>query len=529
MNSSPELSKMTLGIELGSTRIKAVLIDSEHNPIASGAHDWENHWENNYWTYPLSEVWQGIQHAVAELMQDFQKNYGTTLTHVGAFGISAMMHGYLPFDKDGNQLAEFRTWRNTCTAQAAEQLTDRFSFNIPQRWSIAHLYQAMLNGEEHLPKLAQLTTLAGYVHYKLTGCNVMGVGEASGMFPIDSQTKTFDTAMMESFNQLLKEHQLPYTLQQILPTVLCAGEDAGCLTEEGARLLDPTGTLLAGALACPPEGDAGTGMVATNSVGVRTGNVSAGTSVFAMVVLEKQLSQVYPEIDMVTTPSGWPVAMVHCNTCTSDLDAWVRLLGEMAQAAGVELDKNRLYQLFYQKALEGDPDCGGLVNFNYYSGEPVTGLEDGRPMLLRHPNARLNLANLARVQLYSAMATLKLGMDMLVKEENVQVDCMMGHGGMFKVPLVGQKLLASALEIPVAVQKTAGEGGPWGMAVLAAYRMNKQDGQPLEDYLASQVFATSECTTCQPDEQDSSGFEDFIRRYTACIPVERAAVQALQE
>ncbi len=525
----PEQSKTTLGIELGSTRIKAVLIGPDHTPLISGAHDWENHWENNYWTYPLSEVWQGIQNAVAELLQNWQQTYGQPLTHVGAFGVSAMMHGYLPFDKNGNQLAEFRTWRNTCTAQAAEKLTERFAFNIPQRWSIAHLYQAMLNGEEHLPQIAQLTTLAGYVHYKLTGCNVMGIGEASGMFPIDSNSKNYNAKMMASFNQLLQEHHLPYTLEQILPTVLCAGEDAGRLTEEGAKLLDPSGTLQAGALACPPEGDAGTGMVATNSVGVRTGNVSAGTSVFAMIVLEKELSQVYPEIDMVTTPTGCPVAMVHCNTCTSDLDAWVRLLGEMAQAAGAELHKNKLYQLFYQKALEGEADCGGLVNFNYYSGEPVTGLEDGRPMLLRHPNARLNLANLARVQLYSAMATLKLGMDMLVKEEDVRVDCMMGHGGMFKVPMVGQKLMASALEIPVAVQKTAGEGGPWGMALLAAYRMNKKEGQTLEQYLVSEVFATSECTTCHPEKEESKGFEAFIRRYTACIPVEQAAVQALQE
>ena len=517
-----------LGIELGSTRIKAVLAGPDGSVLASGAHDWENRFEDGYWTYHLDDVWTGIQDAYARLAADYKARYGEELRQVGALGVSAMMHGYLPFDGAGQQLAAFRTWRNTTTGPAAEALTERFGFNIPQRWSIAHLYQAMLNGEPHVNQIAHLTTLAGYVHWRLTGEKVLGVGEASGMFPIDSETGDYDAGMLASFDELLKSASLPYTLRDILPRVLPAGADAGCLTEAGAKLLDPTGTLAPGAVMAPPEGDAGTGMVATNSVAARTGNVSAGTSVFAMAVLEKPLSRVYPEIDMVTTPTGRPVAMVHCNTCTSDLDAWVRLLGQMAEAAGVPLAKPALYDLFYQKALEADADCGGLVNFNYYSGEPVTGLDEGRPLFVRRPGAKLTLANFARAQLYSTMATLKLGMDILLEKEQVKLDSLLGHGGLFKTPVVGQKLLAGALGVPVSVMETAGEGGPWGMALLALYRLEKQADQTLEAWLNAVVFAGAAGSTQTPDEADRAGFAAFIRDYAACIPVEKAAVDALR-
>ena len=519
-----------LGIELGSTRIKAVLAGPDGSVLASGAHDWENRFEDGYWTYHLDDVWTGIQDAYARLAADYKARYGEELRQVGALGVSAMMHGYLPFDGAGKQLAAFRTWRNTTTGPAAEALTERFGFNIPQRWSIAHLYQAMLNKEPHVPQIAHLTTLAGYVHWRLTGEKVLGVGEASGMFPIDSATGDYDAGMLASFDELLKSASLPFRLRDILPRVLPAGADAGCLTEAGAKLLDPTGTLAPGAVMAPPEGDAGTGMVATNSVAARTGNVSAGTSVFAMAVLEKPLSRVYPEIDMVTTPTGRPVAMVHCNTCTSDLDAWVRLLGQMAEAAGAPLAKPRLYDLFYEQALAGDADCGGLVNFNYYSGEPVTGLSEGRPLFVRRPGAKLTLANFARAQLYSTMATLKLGMDILLEKEQVKLDSLLGHGGLFKTPVVGQKLLAGALGVPVSVMASAGEGGPWGMALLALYRLRCMEGgaPALEDWLEEAVFAGVEGSTIAPDETDAAGFAAFIKDYAARIPVEKAAGQALR-
>ena len=472
--------KTALGIEFGSTRIKAVLIGPEHTPLAQGDYTWENQLHNGIWTYPLEQVWQGLQSAYAALAADVQQKYGCTLTKVGCIGISAMMHGYLAFDANGELLVPFRTWRNTITGAAAEELTAAFGFNIPQRWSIAHLYQAMLNKEEHLSKLDFFTTLAGYVHWQLTGHKVLGVGDASGMFPIDSTTGGYDAAMLQKFNTMAAAKGYAVDLNALLPEVLPAGADAGTLTEAGARLLDPTGTLGAGIPLCPPEGDAGTGMAATDSVAVRTGNVSAGTSVFAMVVLEKPLAKVHPEIDLVTTPDGRPVAMVHCNTCTSDLDDWVRLLGEMAAAAGATLSRNELYTLFYRKALEGDPDCGGLVNFNCFSGEPVTGLPDGRPLLVRRPDARFTLANFARVQLYACLATLKYGLDILFEEEQVTADHLLGHGGLFKVPVVGQKLLAGALGVPVSVMQTAGEGGPWGMALLAGYRLHRAEGETLE-------------------------------------------------
>lgn len=523
-----EQKSNSLGIELGSTRIKAVLAAPDGTVLASGAHDWQNRLEGGYWTYHLDDVWAGIQDAYAQLKADYRSRYGQPLQTVGALGVSAMMHGYLPFDKAGHQLAAFRTWRNTTTLPAATALTERFRFNIPQRWSIAHLYQAILNGEEHVRDVAFLTTLAGYVHWQLTGKKVLGIGDASGVFPIDSARCDYDAAMLASFDELLAQNGLPYHLRDLLPMVLCAGQDAGFLTEAGARLLDPTGDLPAGIPVCPPEGDAGTGMAATNSVAARTGNVSAGTSVFAMVVLERPLQQVHPEIDMVTTPDGRPVAMVHCNTCTSDLDGWVSLLGEMTAAAGVPLTKTQLYTLFYQKALAGDPDCGGLVSFNYFSGEPVTGLTEGRPLFVRRPDADFTLANFARAQLYACMATLKIGLDILFGQERVTVDNLLGHGGLFKVPVVGQKLLAGALGVPVSVMQTAGEGGPWGMALLAGYRLHRQAGQTLEEYLRDAIFANAEGSTVQPDAADSRGFAAFLQQYTRCLAVERAAADAMQ-
>lgn len=517
-----------LGLELGSTRIKAVLIGPDHAPLVSGSHDWENRLEEGYWTYHLEDVWAGIQDAYANLAAAVKKEYGIPLCTVKAMGFSAMMHGYLPFDRDGRQLAAFRTWRNTTTGGAAAELTEIFGFNIPQRWSVAHLYQAILNGEEHVKELSFFTTLAGYVHWRLTGEKVLGVGEASGMFPIDSKTCDFDAGMKAKFNTLLKERGLPFCLDDILPRVLPAGVPAGRLTPEGARLLDPSGCLQPGIPLCPPEGDAGTGMTATNSVAQRTGNVSAGTSVFAMVVLERPLSRVYPEIDMVTTPTGRPVAMVHCNTCTSDLDAWVKMLGEMAGASGAVLSKPQLYDLFYSKALEGEPDCGGLVNINYYSGEPVTGFEEGRPLFLRRPGARLTLANFARAQLYSTIATLKLGMGLLLEQEHVQLETLLGHGGLFKTAEVGQRLLAGALRVPVAVMETAGEGGPWGMALLASYMAEREQAETLESYLASKVFAKTSCNVQQPHDDDTSGFARFMENYKSALAVERAAVAALK-
>lgn len=523
-----QTERTALGIELGSTRIKAVLIGPDHTVLASGAHEWENRLENGCWTYPLDEVWAGVQAAYAKLAAAFAAQYGTPPTAVGAMGVSGMMHGYLPFSRNGAQLAPFRTWRNTTTGPAAAELTELFGFNIPQRWSAAHLYQAMLNGEGQVKDIAFLTTLAGYVHWRLTGEKVLGVGDASGMFPIDSAACDYDAAMVRRFNGLLQAHELAYRLEDILPRVLRAGEAAGVLTAEGAKLLDPTGTLRPGVPLCPPEGDAGTGMVATGSVAPRTGNVSAGTSVFAMAVLEKPLSRVYPEIDMVTTPAGAPVAMVHCNTCTSDLDAWVKLLGEMAGAAGAALSKQALYELFYKKALEGEADCGGLVNYNCYSGEPVAGLARGCPLFVRRPDARLDLANFARAQLYSALATLKLGMDILLEGEGVPLDTLCGHGGLFKTPIVGQRLLAGALGVPVAVMETAGEGGPWGMAVLAAYMLNRRKGETLERYLADRVFAAAKGSIEPPQETDRAGFARFMERYKKGLAAEQAAAEALQ-
>ncbi len=517
-----------LGMELGSTRIKAVLIGPDHTPLASGSFDWENQLENGVWTYPLSLVWQGLQASYRALKEEVQKQYGAPLKKVGAMGVSAMMHGYLPFDREGRQLCEFRTWRNTITEREAAQLTELFQFNIPQRWSIAHLWRAVQNGEPHVKHLAHLTTLAGYVHWKLTGEKVLGVGEASGMFPIDSETKQFNARMIEQFQELLREQNIPWNLKDVLPAVLTAGEPAGTLTEEGAKLLDPSGDLEAGVPLCPPEGDAGTGMAATNSVSARTGNVSAGTSIFAMAVLEKPLSKAHSEIDMVTTPDGLPVAMVHCNTCTSDLDAWVKLFGQLLETAGVKLSKTALYDLLYRQALEGEADCGGVLTYNCYSGEPVIGLEDGRPLTVRNPDSRLTLPNFMRAQLYAAMATLRIGMDILLKDEKVILEKLYGHGGLFKTKEVGQRLMAGALDVPVAVMETAGEGGPWGMALLAMYRRNRKPGETLEHYLNYHVFGGAAGNCVQPRAEDVEGFGRYITRYRQGLEIEKTAARHLR-
>ena len=515
-----------LGIELGSTRIKAVLIGPDHAPIASGDHGWENRYENGVWTYHMDDVWAGLQDAYASLCADVAEKYGVKLTKVAAMGFSAMMHGYLPLDGNGELLAPFRTWRNTMTAQAAEELTGRFGFNIPQRWSIAHLYQAILNGEEHVKDIVYLTTLAGYVHYKLTGVKALGVGEASGMFPIDSDSCDYDQAMVDSFDALVADRGYPWKLRDILPKVLPAGADAGSLTPEGAKLLDPAGALEPGCPVAPPEGDAGTGMAATNAVAPRTGNVSAGTSVFAMIVLEKALSKVYPEIDMVTTPTGKPVAMVHCNNCTGDMNAWAELIREAVGLFGTDLAPNELYDRLYQWSTSGELDCGGVTVVNYLAGEGVTHFDGGRPLVVRPPESRLTLANFLRAQLYSTLATLRLGMDILSRER-VAIDRLTGHGGLFKTPEVGQSYLAAACGVPVTCMEMAGEGGPYGMALLAAYLLRREQGETLSDFLSKRVFQTCSSTTLPPNQEIRAGFQAYLDRFRAALDVERTAVAAL--
>ena len=515
--------KAVLGIEFGSTRIKAVLVDVSHTPIAMGTYDWENRLENNIWTYSLEDIWKGLQGCYKSLADDVEAKYGEKLTTLGALGFSGMMHGYMPFNAEGELLVPFRTWRNTMTEEACKKLIPVFNFNIPQRWSIAHLYQAILSGEEHVKDIAFFTTLAGYIHWKLSGEKVLGIGEAAGMFPIDSTIMDFDQKMLDQFDGL---HNFDWKIRDILPKVLTAGEPAGVLTAEGARLLDPTGTLQPGAPMCPPEGDAGTGMVATNSVAVRTGNVSAGTSIFAMIVLEKAMEKVHEEIDMVTTPDGMPVAMVHCNNCTSDLNAWVNLFGECAESFGVKVDKNELYGVLYRKALEGAADCGGVTAYNYFSGEPITGLDAGRPMVVRTPDADFSLANFMRSHLYSAVATLKIGMDILLKEEHVAVDSLMGHGGFFKTPVVGQRVMAAGMNAPITVMDTASEGGAWGIAILAAFMKEKKDGETLASYLNDKIFAGQTGTTLKPEPEDVKGFEAFLEEYKKLLPAEKAAVAA---
>jgi sugar (pentulose or hexulose) kinase len=521
-----EDGKTVLGIELGSTRIKAVLIGEGHSVIASGSHEWENQYKNGIWTYSLEAVWSGLQESYRNLSKEITTKYKMQLKTIGAIGFSAMMHGYMAFDKDGNELVPFRTWRNTITGDAAKKLTDLFQFNIPQRWSIAHLYQAILNKEPHVKDINHLTTLAGYVHWKLTGQKMLGIGEASGMFPIDSEIHDYDEGMIGLFNERSEVEKLPWKLKSILPKVLLAGSVAGILTNEGAMLLDPTGQLRADIPLCPPEGDAGTGMVATNSVAIRTGNVSAGTSVFAMIVLEKALSRLYPEIDIVTTPTGKPVAMVHSNNCTSDLNAWVDLFQEFTGALGVNMNEAGLYEMLYQKALTGDADGGGLLAYNYVSGEHITHFEEGRPLFVRTPESRFNLANFMRVHLFSSLGALKIGMDILFEQEKVKLDQLLGHGGFFKTKEVGQRIMAAAMNVPVSVMETAGEGGAWGIALLASYMLNKAN-EPLETYLTNKVFAGENGMTIAPDQADVDGFGSFMERYKKGLVIERAAVEGL--
>ena len=521
-----ENGEAILGIEFGSTRIKGVLIDEKGNPIAQGDHEWENRLENGVWTYAMEDVQSGMQDCYANVVKDVERKYGIGITRLKAVGISGMMHGYLAFDENDELLVPFRTWRNTITEEASDKLTKLFNFHIPQRWSIAHLYQAILNKEEHVEKLAFITTLAGYVHWKLTGEKVLGIGDASGMFPIDSAAGDYNSRMLEQFANLPEVQRYPWNIRKLLPRVLPAGVQAGRLTQEGAKLLDPTGKLQSGALFCPPEGDAGTGMAATNSVARRTGNVSAGTSFFSMIVLDKELTHVEPMIDMVTTPEGAPVAMVHCNNGTSDLNAWVGIFNEFQKAAGLDMSMNELYSLLYNKALEGDPDCGGLLAYGFFSGEHNVGMEKGRPMVVRTPEDHFSLANFMRANLFTSLGVLRLGQDILVKE-GVKIDRITGHGGFFKTPVVGQKILAACMNAPVSVMSTAGEGGPWGMALLAAYMVCGGDHKDLGEYLENEIFAGSTGSIIEPDPKDVEGFGRFIERYREGLPIERTAIDHL--
>ena len=520
-----ESGKAVLGIELGSTRIKAVLIDEQNLPIAQGDYQWENQLVDGLWTYSVNTIWTGLQACYADLRQNVLKEYGCEIESLAAIGFSAMMHGYMAFDEQEQILVPFRTWRNTNTGKAAAELSQLFNYNIPLRWSISHLYQCILDDNEHVKRIKYLTTLAGYVHWQLTGEFVLGVGDASGMIPVDPTTKTYDATMVEKFNKLIAPKGYPWQLQQILPRVLVAGQDAGCLTAEGAKRLDMSGHLQAGVPLCPPEGDAGTGMVATNAVKPRTGNVSAGTSSFSMIVLEKPLSKPYEMIDMVTTPDGNLVAMVHCNNCTSDINAWVGLFKEFQQLMGIPVDMNELYGKLFNEALKSDADCGGLMAYNYVSGEPVTGLSEGRPMFVRSANDRFTLANFMRAHLYGAIGVLKIGNDILLKEENIQIDRITGHGGYFKTPGVGQRMLAAALNTPISVMDTAGEGGAWGIALLAAFEVRNEQKLLLEDYLDQVVFAGNQGTSIAPTSEDVAGFEKYIENYRQCLPIEQAAVQ----
>ena len=519
-------NKTALGIEFGSTRIKAVLVDDKNQPIASGAHEWENRYENGIWTYSLDDIWTGIQDCYQDMAKDVKAKYDVELESVGAFGVSAMMHGYMPFNKEGELLVPFRTWRNNITGEASEKLMELFNYNIPQRWSIAHLYQAILNGEEHVKDIDYIATLEAYVHWKLTGKRVLGIGDAAGMLPIDTTKADYNQEMVDKFDELVAPYGFSWKLRDIMPKALVAGEDAGVLTEEGAKLLDVTGKLKAGIPMCPPEGDAGTGMVATNSVAVRTGNVSAGTSVFAMIVLEKELSRPYKEIDMVTTPSGHLVAMAHSNNCTSDLNAWVNVFKEFAEAMGMEVDMNKLFGTLYNKALEGDPDCGGLLSYCYFSGEHMTGFEEGRPLFVRSPESKFNLANFMRTNLYTCLGAMRVGLNLLFEQENVKVDRLLGHGGLFKTKGVGQQILADAVNAPVSVMATAGEGGAWGIALLASYLVNKEEGETLEAFLDNKVFADQESSTLDPKPEGVAGFNAFMDSYMKGLSIEKAAVDS---
>ncbi len=516
--------KAILGIEFGSTRIKAVLIDEENKPIAQGSHTWENQLVDGLWTYSIGTIWYGLQDCYANLRANVLEQYETEITSLAAIGVSAMMHGYMPF-KGNDILVPFRTWRNTNTGKAAAELSTLFNYNIPLRWSISHLYEAILDGEEHVPNIDFLTTLAGYIHWQLTGEKVLGIGDASGMIPVDPETKNYDATMVEKFDELIAPKGYSWKLEDILPKVLVAGENAGVLTAEGASKLDVSGNLKPGVPLCPPEGDAGTGMVATNAVKQRTGNVSAGTSSFSMIVLEKPLSKPYEMIDMVTTPDGSLVAMVHCNNCTSDINAWVKIFKEFQELLGVPVDMNQLYINLFNEALKGDADCGGIISYNYISGEPVTGLQDGRPIVVRSASNKFNLANFMRAHLYGAIGVLKLGNDILLKEEKVQVDRITGHGGYFTTPIVGQRMLAAALNSPISVMETAGEGGAWGIALLAGYVVNNDKQQNLADYLDSVVFAGNAGSEIAPTPEDVEGFNKYLEAYKRDLAVESAAVE----
>ncbi|MEH7555097.1 FGGY-family carbohydrate kinase [Priestia megaterium] len=517
--------KTSLGIELGSTRIKAVLIDENFETIASGSYEWENLLEDGFWTYNLLDIITGLQSAYREMKQEVERSYGITIRTVGSIGVSAMMHGYMAFDKTGELLVPFRTWRNATTSAAAKELTEHFQFNIPERWSIAHLYQAIINQEKHLPRIAYMTTLAGYIHWLLTGSKALGIGDASGMFPIDERTQNYSENMMKQFDDLISHKGYPWQLSDILPAVHTSGEQAGTLTAIGASILDQSKNLQPGIPFCPPEGDAGTGMVATNSVRKRTGNVSVGTSVFAMIVLDKKLSNVYPEIDLVTTPNGSPVGMVHANNCSSDLNAWLGLFREFSEAMGQKVESDKLFEVMLNKALEADPDGGGLLSYGYFSGENITGVESGRPLFVRSAKSNFNLANFMRTHLFTAFGALKIGMDLLVKEENVKIHSILAHGGLFKTPVVGQKMMAAAINTPVSVMDTAGEGGAWGMAILSSYMLNKNENESLEDFLDDKVFKEVTAQEIYPDELDVKGFEAFIKRYKKGLVIEKAAAE----
>lgn len=534
MNSKIEKAKKdilnnqtSLGIELGSTRIKTILIDSHYQTIASGSFEWENQLEDEIWTYSLESIWKGLQKSYQTMAYKVKEQYDEVLTSVGSIGFSAMMHGYLAFDREENLLVPFRTWRNAITGQAGEELTRVFNYPIPQRWSIAHLHQAILNNEEHVKEIDFLTTLAGYIHWKMTGEKVIGVGDASGMFPIDDTTKNYHSTMIRQYNELIKDREYTWQLESILPKILLAGDHAGLLTVEGARLLDPSGNLNAGIPICPPEGDAGTGMTATNSVSKKTGNVSAGTSAFAMIVLEQKLKKVHPEIDLVTTPSGDLVAMVHTNNCSSDINAWVNLFAEFSVLAGLKLEKDDLFSLLFNAASKGDMDGGGLLSYGYYSGENITDIEHGRPLFVRQPDSHFTLANFMRVHLYTAFGAMKIGMDILTKEEQITIDKIVGHGGIFKTEGIGQKILAAVMDAPVSVMETAGEGGAWGIAVLAAYLREKDNTETLADFLECKVFKNGKEITVSPLPEEVAGFEIFVERYQKGLPIEKAAIDYL--
>lgn len=517
------LEKCVLGIELGSTRIKAVLVDENYNILAVGSHQWENRLENGIWTYHLNDVWEGIQDCYKKLATQVQNIYGETITILGAIGISAMMHGYLVFNKEKQLLTPFRTWRNTITEKAAGILTERFHYHIPQRWTIAHLYQAILNNESHVTDIDYMTTLEGYIHWALTNRRVLGIGECAGMFPVDNNIKNFSKEHIDIFNELVSEKKYSWTLQDILPECMLAGEHAGMLTESGAKLLDPTGHLKSGIPFCPPEGDAGTGMVATNSICRRTGNVSVGTSAFAMVVLEKPLSKMYKEIDLVATPAGDLVAMAHSNNCTTDLNAWIGLFSEFAQELGINLEQKKLFEILFTKALEGKKDGSGLLTYNYVAGEEITGHKEGRPLFVRLPDSEMNLSNFMRVQLMGSLTALKIGMDILLEQEKISLDRMTGHGGFFKTKNVGQKILASALGVPIDVMETAGEGGAYGIALLANY-MLYGNGDNLGEYLHSKIFSRCNTITEQPESEDSEGFKKFMAHFYRGLSIEDMAI-----